>query len=448
MERSTHHRIHVFLIVLLGLCIFGAMNGLMLMHNPETWTSQRLGAWTAFHKDFVFSGFDQFTYIVVTKWRPLFELYRHPMLAIMLWPLTWINSMLSDYFHMNCAIYVIAVTYTLVSTATWCLLYAIFRRRIGLSRTSSLLLLLFYFGFAYVLLASFVPDHMIWTQFLLILTIYLASSEKGMKCWHALVIYFFAAGVTLTNGIKVWLMDMLAAYHSANYTKLFRRSLLYFIPTLLMGGIYLWHQESLLAKEESYRELMRQRAIERDSTAAMKKFARDSIYMAKRQGKQSVDSRFFAFTDNTVDRVQLVCENFFGEGFILHRDHLMEDANARKNIRPVIVHYKDWWNYIAEAGIVVLFAGGIWWGRRKRLLWLAMMPFLFDVCLHIGLRFAAADVYIMTAHWAYVIPIAIGLMLKESKKALLQKTVLMTLIVLTVFLWWHNLDLLVPYILP
>ena len=77
-----------------------------------------------------------------------------------------------------------------------------------------------------------------------------------------------------------------------------------------------------------------------------------------------------------------------------------------------------------------------------------MMPFLFDVCLHIGLRFAAADVYIMTAHWAYVIPIAIGLMLKESKKALLQKTVLMTLIVLTVFLWWHNLDLLVPYILP
>ena len=122
MERSTHHRIHVFLIVLLGLCIFGAMNGLMLMHNPETWTSQRLGAWTAFHKDFVFSGFDQFTYIVVSKWRPLFELYRHPMLAIMLWPLTWVNSMLSDYFHMNCAIYVVAVTYTLVSTATWCLL--------------------------------------------------------------------------------------------------------------------------------------------------------------------------------------------------------------------------------------------------------------------------------------------------------------------------------------
>lgn len=448
MERGTHHRIYVFLIALLGLCIFGAMNGLMLMHGPEAWTSQKFGAWTAFHKEFVFSGFDQFTYIVVSKWRPLFELYRHPMLAIMLWPLTWINSILSDYFHMNCAIYVVAVTYTLVSTATWCLLYAIFRRRIGLSRSLSLLLLLFYFGFAYVLLASFVPDHMIWTQFLLVLTIYLASSESGMKCWQALVIYFFAAGVTLTNGIKVWLIDMFAAYRSANFSKLFRRSLLYFIPTLLMGCVYLWQQESLLVEEESYREKMRQRAIERDSTAAMKKFEKDSIFMAKRQGKQSVDSRFFAFTDNTVDRAQLVYENFFGEGLILHRNHLMEDANARKNIRPVIVHYLDWWNYVAEVGIVVLFAGGIWWGRRKRLLWLAMMPFLFDVCLHIGLRFAAADVYIMTAHWAYVIPIAIGLMLKECKKAFLQRAVITTLVVLTVFLWWHNLNLLVPYVLP
>ena len=257
MERSTHNRIHVFLIVLLGLCIFGAMNGLMLMHGPEAWTSQRFGAWTAFHKDFVFSGFDQFTYIVVSKWRPIFEIYRHPMLAFLIWPLTWINSILSEYFHMNCAIYVVAVTYTLVSTATWCLLYAIFRRRIGLSRTSSLLLLLFYFGFAYVLLASFVPDHMIWTQFLLILTIYLASSEKGMRWWQALVLYLFAAGVTLTNGIKVWLIDMLAAYSNANFIKLFRRSLLYFIPTILMGCVYLWQQEIFYEEEVSYQELMR-----------------------------------------------------------------------------------------------------------------------------------------------------------------------------------------------
>ena len=448
MERNTHHRIYVFLIALLGLCIFGAMNGLMLMHNPEAWTSQKLGAWTAFHKEFVFSGFDQFTYVVVTKWRPIFEIYRHPMLAFMIWPLTWINSVLSDYFHMNCAIYVVAVTYTLMSTATWCLLYALFRRRIGLSRALSLLLLLFYFGFAYVLLASFVPDHMIWTQFLLILTIYLASSKKGMKWWQALVIYFIAAGVTLTNGIKVWLIDMVAAYSNANYIKLFRRSLLYFIPTILMGCVYLWHQNVYDEKEVSYQERIRQRAIERDSVAAMRTFTRDSLTVAKRQAKQSVDSHFFAYTDNTVDRGQLAYENFFGEGFILHRDHLLEDANARKNIRPVIVHYKDWWNYVAEAGILVLFAGGIWFGRKKRLLWLAMMPFLFDLCLHIGLRFAAADVYIMTAHWAYVIPIAIGLMLKECKKTFLQNAVIATLVVLMVFLWWHNLNLLVPYILP
>jgi hypothetical protein len=140
------------------VCIFGALNYVVTLHNPETWTSLRYGAWTAFHKDFQFSGFDQFTYIIVTKWRPLFEMYRHPMLAVMIWPLSWVNDQLTDYFRVNCAIYVVAVTYTIVSTLSWWLLFSILRRRVGLSVRMSLLLLLFYFGLAYVMLASCMPD--------------------------------------------------------------------------------------------------------------------------------------------------------------------------------------------------------------------------------------------------------------------------------------------------
>ena len=186
MERNSSHRIYVFLIVLLGVCIFGALNYIVVLHNPETWTSLRYGAWTAFHKGFNFSGFDQFTYVIVSKWRPLFEMYRHPMLALMIWPMSWVNAQLTDYFHVNCAIYVVAVTYTIVSTISWWLLFSILRKRVGLSMELSLLLVLFYFGLAYVMLAGCMPDHMIWTQFLLILSIYLASGRGGMKLWQAL----------------------------------------------------------------------------------------------------------------------------------------------------------------------------------------------------------------------------------------------------------------------
>ena len=447
MERNSSNRIYVFLIVLLGVCIFGALNYIVVLHNPETWTSLRYGAWTAFHKGFNFSGFDQFTYVIVSKWRPLFEMYRHPMLALMIWPMSWVNAQLTDYFHVNCAIYVVAVTYTIVSTISWWLLFSILRKRVGLSMELSLLLVLFYFGLAYVMLASCMPDHMIWTQFLLILSIYLASGRGGMKLWQALPLYFIATGVTLTNSVKVWLIDMAAAYHGTGSLKrLFRRSLLYVIPTLIIGGIYLWETNTLVVEEQSYQKHMRERTLERDSTAKAR-FERDSIFRAKRMGKQAYDNQLFEYTDNTIDRGPPLVENFFGEGFILHPEHLMEDPNLKKNPRPVIVHYLDWWNYVAEGAILVLFLGGIIYGRKKRLLWIAMMPFLFDVFLHIGMRFAATDVYIMTAHWAYIIPIAIGFMLKEMKKPG-RNAIDAILIVLTLFLWWNNLTLLVPYLLP
>ena len=240
---------------------------------------------------------------------------------------------------------------------------------------------------------------------------------------------------------------MVASYHGKGSLKrLFRRSLIYVIPTLIIGGVYLWETNTLVADEQSFQKHMRQRELDRDSTAK-ERFAKDSIFLAKRMEKQSYDSRLFEYTDNSVDRIPLLYENFFGEGFILHPEHLMEDANAKKNPRPVLVYYNDWWNYVAEGAILVLFLAGILYGWRKRLLWIAMMPFLFDVLLHIGMRFAATDVYIMTAHWAYVIPIAIGLMLKGIGSSW-RKIIGTVLILLTVFLWWHNLSLLVPYLLP
>jgi len=445
MERNTNNRVHVFLIILLGLCIFGFLNLLVVLHAPEAWTTLRLGAWTAFHKGFDFSGFDQFTYVIVTKWRPLFEMYRHPMLAMMIWPMSWINSLLTDFFHINCAIYIVAVVYTIVSTSTWWLLYCILNKRIGLSTAASLLLMFFYFGLAYVMLAACVPDHMIWTHFLLLLTIYLASSKNALKWWQALLLYFISMGVTLTNSVKVWLIDMTSLYSSKSIKRLFKRSLLYFIPTLLVGVIYVWEQKTFIAEEQTYQERMRQRELERDSTAR-ERFTKDSIFVAQRTKKQAYNTRLFAYTDNTIDRGQLLLENFFGEGFILHSDYLMGDANAKKNPRPVIVKYKGWWNYAVESCILILFAFGIWKGRKERLLWIAMMPFLFDIFLHIGMRFAATDVYIMTAHWAYILPIAIGFILKYSNRNM-KYGISSMLTLLVLYLWVHNLYLLIPYML-
>ena len=76
------------LIVLLGLLIFSSLNMLMVYTAPEAWTDKHVGPWSAFHKGFTFSGFDQFTYIVISQFRPLYVHLRHPALLYFVWPLS------------------------------------------------------------------------------------------------------------------------------------------------------------------------------------------------------------------------------------------------------------------------------------------------------------------------------------------------------------------------
>ena len=75
--------------------------------------------------------------------------------------------------------------------------------------------------------------------------------------------------------------------------------------------------------------------------------------------------------------------------------------------------------------------------------------FVFDMLLHVGLEFANADVYIMTAHWAFVIPIAVGYILKNTERNVrpVYISVLCIVSFLSLFLWIHNARLIIKYIL-
>ena len=148
------------------------------------------------------------------------------------------------------------------------------------------------------------------------------------------------------------------------------------------------------------------------------------------------------WTDATTSRFEPVVENLFGESIQLHKDHLLGDLLIS---RPVIVHYRSPLNYVVEATVVLLFAIGIWCGRRSRFFWLAMSFFALDMVLHVGLGFALNEIYIMTAHWIYIIPIAVGYMLKAlPRRWSLGATALVML--LTAFLWVWNVSLIIEYL--
>ena len=435
-----------------GMMVFLALNAMMLSYHYDVWTNPKVGFWSAFTKYFHISGFDVFTYVTVSQWRPLYNIERHPLLSVFVWPLSALNEWLMSAFHMNCAIIIVGALWAILSTTAWCLLYKMMRTIVGLGWRNSLLMCFFYFSIAYVMLVTIVPDHMVLSMTLMLLTLWITckTGEKG-KLSHIMKImmtYFVATGVTLTNSVKIWLADMVSYHECKNggkpLTRCFKRSLIYLIPTAIIGCAYLWQVDNTVKSEKAHAEEMTQKRIEKDSVFA-KQYAENQARKERMHKNMVVDNKLFQWTDTSIDRWPLLYENILGEGFFLHEEHLLGDANAD---RPVFVYYGHCWFYILEALLFILMLAGIWAGRHSILMQATLSMVLFDAIIHYVFRFAASDVYIMTAHWAFIYPIGIAFLLKKmEKKRAISIVLTVSMLIITAFMWTYNLHLISSCIL-
>ena len=140
-----------------------------------------------------------------------------------------------------------------------------------------------------------------------------------------------------------------------------------------------------------------------------------------------------------VSRLDVVVENFLGESLQLHRRHVLGDVLRD---RPVIVRYTWPWQYVAEGVLAMLFLWGCWAWRRERFGRLLMGILAYNVLLHVVLGFALDEVHIMAAHWAFVIPLSIGWLLRGRARL----AVVLVVAVLTVYLWVYHGVLLWRYL--
>lgn len=187
--------------------------------------------------------------------------------------------------------------------------------------------------------------------------------------------------------------------------------------------------------------IMPQKHVWKDSTKTVMPQPKKKVN--PRQGKPIAEGEFMQWTDISTSRWLSVKENLLGESIQLHQQHLLKDT-LRK--RPIFVAY-DWTlNYVVETLIVLLFAAGVWAGRRSRLLWMAMACVSIDLAIHIGLGFGINEVYIMAAHWIFVIPLAIAFALHhwQGLKRMLIRGIL---ILLTLYLWLYNGYLIIYHLL-
>ena len=181
----------------------------------------------------------------------------------------------------------------------------------------------------------------------------------------------------------------------------------------------------------------------RDSVARAKAAANNAKKKRVSKGAPISHKQFLDWTDITTSRQESIVENLLGESIQIHQDHLLDDVLRS---RPIIVNYRYAFNYVVEGIIVLLFVLGIWAGRRSRFLWLVMSYFALDMVLHVVLGFGINEVYIMSAHWIYAIPIATAYLLKAAKPRRAALALKGVLAVLAVFLWIWNVSLIVQYL--
>jgi hypothetical protein len=367
-----------------------------------------------------------------------------------------LNEGLTWLLGVNSVQYLVAFWLIVCSYYSYIFLYRIHREVIALSRWDATLLTAFYFSFAYILLSVIVPDHFTISMFLLLITLYISGVciQKGreFRWWQSAIFFYITAGVTLSNGIKVFLSGFFV-----NLKDFFRPKYLLLavvLPAALLWGTAVWEYRTyVLPKEKARAEMKaRQEEVLKEKVAAMSpeerktfeaKQARRELRLKlqkEKSGQPMEDHGFLKWTDISTSRWQSIYENLFGESLQFHRQHFLEDTLVG---RPVFVKYDTVFNYIVEALILLLALAGIWVGRKRRFLWLCLSCFGFDMFIHLILGFGLNEIFIMAPHFMFVLPIATAYLFKSVNWQWLRLAV----VFLTIYLLVYNGYLLTDFLL-
>ncbi|TGX84079.1 GtrA family protein [Palleniella muris] len=458
---------------IIALLVFIALNALNVARYFSALSGVDNNTWAKFIKGWHVSGFDPITYSVLTKWTIGYNIYRHPLLPYFVWPFSKLNEGLMALTNTNFAIIITACILVFCAFYAYIFLNRIFWEIIGTRRSEGYVLSALTFSFAYIMLSVLVPDHFCPSMFCLVLTLYLCGLKlqrgRALNWWQTVLMFFFTAGISLNNGLKIFLAALVTRGR-----RFFRPGYLIvavLLPSALIWGSARWsYKEFVWPKEvqrKARKEMMQKRQLDRirqhvmdtiktkDSAAVAvvmdsvkagiekKRERRKTMSAAyKHTGKPMAQGEFMRWTDISTSRTDVAIESLFGEGIMLHEDYLLKDVLVN---RPVIVHYRNWGNYIVEAFLVAMFLAGIWFGRRSRFMWTAMSFFLMDMALHIGLGFGINEVFIMSAHYLFVLPIAMAFVLKAMSGAW-RKRLTVALAIVAVYLWIWNTALLTQYL--
>ena len=427
---------------LIALLVFVLLNGLFFYKYSNLFLqAHHVSYWQLFAKTFHVSGFDAWSYIFMSNGKLYFEIPRHPLFAVILYPFYLINKELIAAGDTNYAMIFMAILLIASAYYSFIFIYRVFREIIEVGKKDSLLLSAMLYSFGMVMVSMLVPDHFCWSLFLLTMTLYLAGKamkeKKQLSAWTIGILSFLTGGVTLSNIAKTYL----AAWF-VNGKKVFawKNMVAMILPAiLLVGTAYLIYTE------------IREPQFHTDKKIEIKAHAKDTLQAHKdsihhawvlaQTGEPMKKEGFWKWTDMSTSRSDALIHNMMGESIQLHDSYLLDDMCVN---RPTVVKYNYVFNYIIEGIVALLFILGIIVAVRHRFFLMALSWLAFDICIHFVMGFGLNEMYIMACHWIFIIPISIAYLLKSltpSKQTIVRGITLL----LTLYLWVWNGYLVFSY---
>lgn len=416
-------------------------------------------------RHFHVSGYDPLTLITISSWTDGYNVYRHPLLAFIMYPLYLLNMMLEEIFGINCALFICAALMSVCSLYSFVFLRRILTEVIGLGNTDAGILTSLFLSFGYVLVISFTPDHFGLSMCMFLIVLYVSGirimKSRRIPAWQMAVLNTFATGITSTNTVKIVLAQLFV-----NGKAFFRwRNIIFavILPVVMLWFFCRFEYKVFVLPGEKARHEARARKKAEQKKNEQERMARliaespkDSAEIIKNmkasaaakkrkragnQGRPISNGEFMRWSDITTPRLPSLVENFFGEPLILHERHLLGDVFLH---RPVFVEYMSLLCYVAEGIAVGLMLLGLWFGRRSRLLWLCLSWLACDAALHLGLGFGINEVFIMSPHWLFIFPVAYAFVLKQPEVRVPARVIFVSL---AVFLLCHNGPLLMSFLM-
>ena len=428
------------------LAVFVTFNAMVIASHYHVYTMDAHGGfWSIFTNNFRMSGYDCWSWIMVSGGRIHFVTSRHPLYLTFLYPLYLLNDWLIQNVGYNFAVYFMAVIIVFSAFYAVLFMYRVFREVLELRRKDARLLTLLLFSFGHVLIPTMVPDHFVISLMLLSLTLYITGKKmkKGqlLTAWQSLVLTFFTAGMATSNGVKTLLAGLFTNGKKVFTCKFISIGVV--LPLLLLLGIQQSQYYLLEVPQQAVVRHIESETLRKNPQKVLEHKKQRDEWQRTHLGQPVGDGVITKLMDVSTPRIPTIVENFFGESIQLHQRSLLMDVSWE---RPIFVEYNWSVNYIIEAFVVLLFIVGIVFSYKQRFFKMLLAWFACDLTLHLILGFAVTEVYIMTSGWAFIIPISYGYLLKRLSMKWL-KLMRVALIMLTVYLWIYNAGQTVYYLM-